>query len=44
MWRVSLRAEREVYMLYDYKVFLSTVGSSHAEYITLAEIEDPTVE
>lgn len=31
-------------MLYDYKVFMSQVGSSHAEYITLAEIEDPTVD
>ena len=30
-------------MLYNYRVFLSEVEGCHPEYLTMAEIEDPTV-
>ena len=30
-------------MLYNYRVFSSEVNCSHSEYLTMAEIEDPTV-
>lgn len=31
-------------MLYNYRVFLSEVDRSHSEYLTMAEIEDPSVD